>query len=762
MHLIILLILFPMALIADLPRQVLAFWDSRVDHIPENSLVHTTLEMPLNYLGLDVVYHDIQNPLPILKKEDGIRGIILCFREGSRMPDPIKFIDWALEAIESGKKIVMMRHIGFEIGLKNTFTPGEQQNRLFEKLGFRNTQNWIDYPYDYEVISSDKSLTSYEKNYPNPLEGFYITRVIDPSVKSYLKIGIPDKPESESDLVIIGPRGAYISESYANNYSDILYVKNPRSVGWYINPFRLFELVFGLLGQPVPDPTTLAGRRIFFATCHGDNWNTGTRIEEYASKRTSCAQVILEKVVMPNPDLPIAVGVVAADVDPNWVAKKDSQEIARKYFALPQVEAASHTYSHPFFWDFFRIGAPDKEIDYLYLYRDQTWKSSFLSWLRAKSYQVFSPKEYARKKIQWGYTIPRAYAVEPFQLDKEISGAVDYLNQFAPDGNKIKLLVWSGDSRPWDTPLALTKKIGINNFGGGFVRLDTDYPSVIFVYPFARKPGGIIQLYNASNAENNYTSNWKDHFYGYQYLPATLKNTESPRRLKPLQLYFHSYSGEFETSVQAILSNINYIKTQAIIPIQLSRYCSIGSGFYTTKIERIGNRKWKIGNRKGLQTIRFDHAQNLAVDFSNSTGVIGCTIHNDSLYLYLDAAVTEAIIAMKSRTIFLKQKELSDTSSDQHDFKEMPHIIAAEVPFLLDSQWEIWDLKREGASFSFLGKGWGKSNMRWKVPVSGMYFISVPERIKPMLIETQDDILSLELDLPFNTEFRFIITPVMK
>ena len=46
------------------PRGVLAFWDSRVSATVDDCLVHRTLEMPLNYLGLDVMYWDIQQPLP--------------------------------------------------------------------------------------------------------------------------------------------------------------------------------------------------------------------------------------------------------------------------------------------------------------------------------------------------------------------------------------------------------------------------------------------------------------------------------------------------------------------------------------------------------------------------------------------------------------------------------------------------------------------------------------------------------------------------
>ncbi len=731
MKFLIFFLLCPFALIADaIPRHVIAFWDSVVDLTVDDCLVHRTVEMPLNHLGLDVVYYDIQKPLPDLSPQDGIRGIILCFQGSTKMPDPKAFIEWAIDGVDKGKKIVIMRNPGFLADSKGNYTSGDLQNRLFEKIGFTNTQEWIEYPFDYQIISAGKELFPFEKQYPNPLPGFYITRAYEAAAKAYLKVSLPDKPESQADPVIIGPHGAYVSEFFANTYDNLLYTSSPRSLGWYFDPFRFFEIVFDLAHLPIPDATTLAGRRIYTSTCHGDNWNTETAIEEYRGKNIYCAEVILEKIIKTNPDLPIAVGIVAADVDPTWVAKNKSQKIARDYLALPQVEAASHTYSHPFYWDFFRTGGPEKEIDYLHLYPYGTWQNSYLSWARAKYYQVFNPTEFAKRKLKWGYVIPRAYANKPFELANEISGAIDYINQFAPPNNKINLLIWPGDSRPWDVPVILCDKLGIKTYGGGFVRFDPDFPSYLFVYPLGRKPGGLIQLYASSNAENNYTHGWKDHFYGFQYLPATLKNTESPKRIKPINLYYHSFSGEFQSSVDAVLSNLAFIRTQSIIPIRTTRFCEIGEGFYSTAIEPLGVDKWKIRNRKGLQTIRFDNAQNLTLNFSDCLGVIGCLAYQGSLYIHLDAAYEEPIVAIKQGT---------DATAAAHD-----------IPYLLDSDWEIWDLKREGQSISFSAKGWGKLSMRWRMPSAGDYSIAVADLPSKKFTADEKNIVTVELELPYN------------
>jgi polysaccharide biosynthesis protein PelA len=704
-------------------RRILAFWDSKTDIIVEDSPIHRILEMPLNYLGLDVIYHDIQKPLPTLSQQDEIRGILICFIFSAKMQDPEKFIDWLLTAVDLGKKVVLMKNMGFSTNLKGEYTPLDLQNRLFEKLGFTNTEEWVDYPYDYQVLTASPELLPFELNIPKPVPAFYRTRVIDKAAQSYLKVGIPGKPESEADVVIIGPQGAYVSNEYDNLYD---YSLGTRALGWYINPFEFFTKAFDIAGLPVPDTTTLAGRRIFFSTIHGDDWNSETLIEEYHGKEIFSSEVILERVIKPNPDIPVAVALVAADFDPEWVAKKKSPETARGYFNLPQVEAASHTYSHPFYWDFFRTGASEKEREFLPFYPKGAWERSYLSWFRAKMYQIYSPKAFA-KRLKWGYALPRAYANEKFNVNKEISGSIDYLNQFAPPKNKIKLLIWSGDSRPWDIPVELCVKAGVNNFGGGNVRFDAEYPSVLFVSSLARKPGGIIQLYAAANAENSYTNSWKDTFYGFQYLPETLKNTNSPRRLKPLLLYYHAFSGEFAASLNAVLSNLAFIRTQSPIAIRVARYCDIGSGFFTAKIEPLGENAWKIQDRQGLQTFRFDKAKDSSIDLSASKGVIGYRDHEDSLFVYLDASVDQPEIVLSK----IKNENIS---------------------FLIDSNWEIWDLQRTADGVDFKTSGWGKLSMRWKMPRSGTYAATTSSKSEANFETSPEGILEISLDLPYNTQ----------
>src|SRR6185437_3403154 len=125
----------------------------------------------------------------------------------------------------------------------------------------------------------------------------------------------------------------------------------------------------------------------------------------------------------------------------------------------------------------------------------------------------------------------------------------------------------------------------------------------------------------------------------------TLKNSETPIRLEPIAIYYHIYSGEKDASLKAVISNIEYARKQDIAPIVVSRYTRIAEGFYNTVLTPLAPDTWRVDKRGALETIRFDHHSLQSVDFTRSRGVIGQRYRQGSLYVYLDAAVDQPIIA---------------------------------------------------------------------------------------------------------------------
>ncbi len=673
-----------------IPRKVLTFYNSKKQR-PNETTMHYTYEMPFNHLGLDVIYFDINEPLPDASTLKDYRGVVTCFEGDGMIADTQGYLEWGKQVIDAGKLFVILEDPGFEHNSKGEKTPINIRNDFYSKLGVIDKDTWIAYTYDFRIAFEDPEFMPFERKLPQNLPRFNVFQVIDPAAKVLLSVERKDQEHEQYPLIVVSKHGALVPSGYS---SDCLENKkiNISYCSWYINLFHFFAFVFGCNNGPIPDTTTLAGRRIFYSHIDGDAWNSVTKVPGFQIKETKCTEILYEEVLKPNPDIPVTVGPIAADINPTWAGSKNSQDILRRIFALPQVEGGSHTYSHPFEWEFFeKPNVNKREVNFLELYPYGSWQSSFVSWANSVYQQQYVEKGKVIDNI-----IPRAYANEPFNLKREISGSIDYINGFMPEGKKVQIMQWSGDCHPWATPIKLSREMKVRNINGGFVQFDEDCPSYACVGPLGRKVGNQQQIYASANNENIYTFDWTKRFYGFKFYITTIKNTESPIRVKPINIYYHCYSGELIASVNAVKSNIEYVRSIECIPVWASRFCAAADGFFTAKIDQLSANSWQFFDRDGLDTIRFDAPLSKnKVDFNNSKGVLGYREYQNSLYVALDKEDENPIIT------------LTTTSPS--------------IPYLRDSSWEVWGLKRGENSFEFKAEGFGDGVIRWKMPEKGIY-----------------------------------------
>lgn len=661
--------------------------------------VHELAEMPLNHLGLVLEYHNVAEPLPEINNRADVLGVLTWFESGARMQDPLTYLQWASAVVQSGKKYVILGDPGFIENTEGMPTPLEAMNSFFKTLGLRMEGSWIDVTYDVNVLTQDKAMTGFERRYEGVMAPYHTIHKIDNNVMSHVVVQKADNTTTESHVVVTGPHGGYAAGGYEffDFYGGDMYSVRQ----WYINPFRFFAEAFGTDGIPKPDTTTLAGRRIYYSQIDGDGWNNVTHIEAYEGKDVLSTEVIMERVIKAFPDLPVTVAPIAADLDPAWEGNDNSRRIAKEIFALPQVEIGSHTYSHPFSWKFFADGNTEKEIPYLDKYPGKIWhqpaNQSLVSLILPAKRKAISYSDHSDAD----YTVPRAFADKPFDIHMEVEGAAETINALAPEGKKAAVLQWSGDTLPFEQAVELTAKAGLRNINGGDDRFDDEYPSYGWVSPLGRKVGDYWQVYASNSNENTYTNLWSSRFHGFKYMLKTAKNTDFPIRLKPFDIYYHMYSGEREASLNAVLNNLRYAQAQEFVPIHTSQFSDVATGFFHANLTPLGNNMWRITDRGALETIRFDDADNISVDFGHSAGVIGQRHYQGSLYVYLDASIPIADIAV------------------QHETGNAP------VPYLVQSRWLVHGMRRESNNFYFTCEGFGKGEMEWFVPVNGAYTVTV-------------------------------------
>lgn len=728
----------------DVPRTIIAIYDSRIESQPMFTLVHRFTEMPLNHLGLKLEYHDVRATLPDLSNRPDVLGIISWFPAGTVLAEDISsdFYRWAIKALDQGKKYALLGSPGVLSGLPDGNESRKQIEEFFKRLGMHSHNRWTEITYNSQIIYKDPLMVEYE----HPLHSLFppYEQIVaeDKSAVSYLKVRNRKETNREADLVVVSPHGGYVAAGFA--FYNQIDERGENNFQWYLNPFRFFSEVFHTDDIPKPDTTTLSGRRIFYSHIDGDGWNGLTEIEKYKKPNWAAlvSEVIYEEILKGYPDIPVTVGIVAADIDKACFGNDRSIEIARKVLALPNVEPGSHTYTHPFDWNFFADYTPEKEAPFLANYpsppqkmgdgatpaivHDHPHLDAALHRLKRtilKDPNKATISQESKDYLQAGYERPRAYACQNFSVNLEVDQSVKKINELLPEGKAVSVIQWSGNTSPFEAAVEESRNAGLRNINGGDTRFDREYPSYAWVAPIGKPVGNQQQIYASSSNENTYTEMWTDRFYGFRYLKRTLENTETPIRIKPFNIYYHTYTGAKLASLNALKENIEYARSSDLCPIWASEYAGIADGFYTTKIETLGNKKWKILNRGALETIRFDNATFDVVDYQHSSGVIGHRHYQGSLYVALDAQENEPVIAL--------------TSNLRYDNQSI-----ASTPYLIESQWPVSSVKKNKKSFSFSASGFGNGMMRWWVPKPGKYSIELrkgEENIETLQVETNDE-----------------------
>ena len=327
---------------------------------------------------------------------------------------------------------------------------------------------------------------------------------------------------------------------------------------------------------PIPETTTINGKRILYIHLDGD----GVLSKSEVIHGKICGEVWYEKIGKVFP-FKTGVSFIAADIDPVYMGNKRVQDVVRKIYALPNIEPASHTYTHPLDWH--------------------------------KGLTAYAKKGVKNKIAYFGTTEGehiKAYVPPSGEVDHklEILGSIKFLNQFAPYKKKVKVIYWSGDCMPTKVDLEMIKKNHLVAFNNGDTFFDLKHNSYAFVTPLGRYVDGLRQIYSSGSNENVYTDLWSSNFWGFVNVIETFKRTGYPIRIKPINLYYHFYSVAKLASYRALVTNYRYLMKirKNLINIFPSQFIRIVENFYSVKIYKKSSNIFIIKNAKYLKEFRFE------------------------------------------------------------------------------------------------------------------------------------------------------------
>ena len=665
-------------------RDILALFDSRQEPKASATRIHRLAEMPLNWLGYKVTFIDVNGPLPAESDVQHYRGVVTWFVEP--LADPRKVLNWLDTVTGAGLRYACLG----EIAPPEPVGAEPVVNRILGRIGLSASDQFVSVTHKAKISILNPEMAGFERPIDKAMPDFRVIQTSGSAAKVHLEATVPEAEGSLSSVLIAtSPAGGYAGDAFTIFYDPAI-----EKARWVLNPFAFFKLSFGDERFPIPDVTTLSGRRMYFSHIDGDGWNNISEIEGYREAQNSAAEVIEKEIIEPHPELPVTVGLIAGDALPSLGGSEDARQSAAKIFALPQVEVASHTYSHPFTWEFYEHY--DRRIEMQRLESVAHPVLTIMDRVRQFLYRVAGKtdaNELQNRYVAGGAELPRSYLKEAFDIKTEVNRALEISSELAPNGKKAAIYLWSGDTEAFEAAIKETRAAGVRNMNGGDSRFDAEFPSVFYVPPIARTVGAERQIYAGDSNENTYTNNWHGPYYGQLMLAETLKNTELPRRLKPFNLYYHMYSGEKPGSLAAIKSFVTQASTAPVIPVKASEYAAIADDFFATGIQQVDAASWTIAHRGALQTLRLDDADTIDLDDAKSTGVLGANRHAGSLYVALDPAVEPALIAIRPKS--------AAPAFDKGRAR------------MIESRWQLRGMRREDCGFSIDAQGYGNGEMVW-------------------------------------------------
>lgn len=671
-------------------RVVIGLYDSREEPEPRDTRLHRFLELPLNHLGYVIEYWDVANGTPPARLSSEVAAVATWFKAS---PDDVAAYEaWAATATAECGDLRWMVLGNTGAAQYGVATP--EGSAFLARLGIAVSAPALSIGALAKPVNADPGLIGHESDFiVEP--GVYRPLRALPGAKTYLSLatGVGAR-EPAVDLMVLGPEGIYA-------HASAIVTSDPRTGAafWVADPFRLIALVLGDRVRPVPDVTTLTGRRLFFATVGSEGWLSVAPALDSGRDPKIAVEILRDRVILPHGDLPQTVAVLGGDLK-TPVARK----VAEQLFALDHVQIGSNGDSFIRNWSFFE--RYDRAVEMRRIDESARSRPDETAGLVGLAVRNLAG---AVAGMSAGADMPanalRKYAGAPFDLDAETTGAITAAERLAPSGKPASLYIWTGDSRPFPAALARVRRAGHAAIGGGGGVYNRFAPSLSNLQPFAVAIGPELQVYDALSGDSAYTGFWTAPIEGFHMLAQTVAATETPRRLKPFHLSYSVQSMIHHATRSAIGKALELARTEPVIPITAVEYVRIIEGFATFRAEPQGPNRWRILNRGDLQTVRFDGAADLALDMTTSRGVLGARRKDDALYVALSPAAAEPLIALTGGRGAAMRRDPSRFG-------------------LVESRLRVDDLEETPCGIEFRASGWGAGTMTWEArPATSYRFI---------------------------------------
>ncbi|MFZ5426086.1 MAG: polysaccharide deacetylase family protein [Thermodesulfobacteriota bacterium] len=594
------------------------------------TLAYEGFQTVLNYFGLVAVAADAASrPLPDDAAMSGVRAVIVSFN-ATGLADAPAFHEWLHRQMDQGRKLVVLGPLDSGGRADNPGT-SERYLELYARLGVRYEAGTFLDRSRLRFAKLDKSMTGYERPFPANPSLYELLVPLRPDVEVHVSVERTDRPRSESAAVFTSSAGGLVlSAEYAYWQDPITYKQK-----WHIDPFAFMAKALALPVYPVPDPTTLNGRRVAFSHVDADGFAGVNQMD----RSKVCAEILADEVLS-KVDFPVSYSLIEAETSPDWHGSERLLDVARRILALPNVEPASHTFSHPYFWN-----AESSQKD--------------------------------RYDDRFAFDIP-GYS---FDADREIVQSVRFVSSLSPPEKPCRLLFWSGACEPLAEHQRMVRDNGLLAINGGDTLWDAANDSLFGVKPLHRHLGEDQHQIHIGQANDNIPTNlWRGPFNGYRNIIETMRRTGSPRRLKPIDIYYHTFSAEKVAGLAALKEVYAWVMEQPVAPVFTSRYVQSMEDWLKVRVLDAGPGRFAVEDYGQCLTVRLPSG-GPAPALSRCENVLGYDRQPQGLYVHLAPGARRAVVAFEDEERGKERPYLKDASGVVSGFKASVRSVEMETRF---------------------------------------------------------------------------------
>jgi len=546
--------------------------EKRLDRTLQDS--HQLGALVLEYLGYKQKLYPIEKSLPSMAEMQHYAGVMIWLKD--YVSDPKKLTKWVKKLVKNNIKVVFMGNFGFVV---------RDDEYKFLGLKVQKTQS-------SKIKIIDKSpLIGYEIEPAMYHEDFEVQLKEGEPLLSYLYAD-----DSVSSPVAITPWGGYVVGE--GGMVDI----DGENL-WVVDPFAFFQKALHLQELPVADVTTQNGTRLFFTHVDGDGLANRVEGDFGFYSGDVILNYILKKYKVPH-----SISIIGSEIDPNGPFPKMRDKLVKlvqEMYSLDNVEGATHTFTHPFFWGKIHNDNLDPQ------YR-----------LKVKGYQ--------------------------FSLQRELYDTLEEMNsKLYPQGKmpKARTVFWSGDCTPRVNALHFIAQHNLLAINGGDTTITNLNPWLSRIASLGLERASYTQVYTGAQNENVFTNDWLGPFWGFKNVKQTFQLTNSPRRFKPIDIYYHLYSGSKQASLEALTDVFDWVMKQDVFPIYTSRYIPKVIEFYNYALWKDADEDWHFYGLNHLRTVRVEK-KNYAIDMAKNRDVLGVKHFQNHTYISLQNHTEKGVYSL--------------------------------------------------------------------------------------------------------------------